>query len=186
MITGGVFMFGFNSKKDKEERELFQKLLEDRLPILYRIAYSYFKDKDSASDAVQDTALTGYKNFEKLRDKDRFNSWITTILVNRCREISRKNNRVILEEYSENIIEFNNRREACGSVSKVEEKLDLFNILHKLDDKYKEVISLKYFGDYTIAEIAKVLDIPEGTVKSRLNFGLRKLKALMEVEKDAV
>jgi RNA polymerase sigma-70 factor, ECF subfamily len=186
MITGGVFMFGFKSRNDKEEKEYFQNLMEPRLPVLYRIAYSYFKDKDSASDAVQDAVLKAYKNFEKLRDKDKFNPWLTTILVNRCREVLRKDKKVIFEEYSENIIDFANAREAYSSSSKLEDKLDLLNVLHKLDDKYREVISLKYFGDYTISEIAKVLDIPEGTVKSRLNFGIRKLKTLMEVKNDAM
>lgn len=179
-------MFGFKNRNSKEEKEHFQELIEPRLPVLYRIAYSYFKDKDSTSDAVQDAVLTAYKNFENLRDKDKFNSWLTTILVNRCRDILRKNKKVAFEEYNENVIDLTNAREVHSSSSKLEDKLDLLNVLHKLDDKYREVISLKYFGDYTIAEIAKVLDIPEGTVKSRLNFGIRKLKTLMEVKNDAM
>lgn len=156
------------------------------ITVLYRIAYSYFKDKDSVCDVVQDTAMIAYKNFEKLRDKGKFNSWITAILVNRCREILRKNKRVILEEYNENIIHFVNKDNGSNPWKRIDDKLDLLNVLSKLDDKYREVISLKYLGDYTISEIAAVLEIPEGTVKSRLNFGIKKLKAMMEVESDAV
>lgn len=179
-------MFGFNYRKSEAEKEHFEKLLEPRLPVLYKISYSYFIDKDSACDAVQDTVLIAYKNFAKLRDKDKFNPWITTILVNRCREVIRKNKKVIFEEYSENIIDFHRGRQTVNGSSKLEEKLDLLDILHKLDDKYKDVIRLKYFGNYTISEIAIILSIPEGTVKSRINFAIRKLKALMEVENDVL
>ncbi|WP_291640117.1 sigma factor-like helix-turn-helix DNA-binding protein [Clostridium sp.] len=45
---------------------------------------------------------------------------------------------------------------------------------------------LKYFGDYKLEEVSTILDIPVGTVKSRLNFGIKKLKALMEVNKNAL
>lgn len=186
IAAGGVFMFSFNNKKSEAERERFQKLLETRLPVLYKIAYSYFKDKDSAYDAVQDTALIGYKNFAKIKDNGKFNSWITTILVNRCREVMRKNKKVIFEEYSENIMDFDNGRTVFNFSYALEEKLDLLNMLDKLGDKYRDVISLKYFGDYTISEIAAILDIPEGTVKSRINFGIKKLKTLMEVNNNAV
>ena len=58
-------MFGIGEKRDKDK---FQQLLQQRLTVLYRIAYSYFKDTDTASDAVQDTALIAYSSFNKLKD----------------------------------------------------------------------------------------------------------------------
>jgi RNA polymerase sigma-70 factor, ECF subfamily len=179
-------MFNFISKLKRGNNEAFLKQLEGRLNVLYRIAYSYFKDSDKASDAVQDVILIAYKKFDNLREKEKFNSWITTILVNRCRDILRREKRIEYEELQDEVIDISKYQFIQGrgkdEYSRVEEKLDMINLLQKLDYKYSEVIRLKYLGDYTIEEISKILDIPQGTVKSRLNFGIKKLKVLMEVK----
>jgi RNA polymerase sigma-70 factor (ECF subfamily) len=175
-------MFGFVKAK-KGERALFDVLIQQRIEVLYRIAYSYFRDKDKASDAVQDTILIAYKGFDKLKDKDKFNSWITTILVNRCRDILRRNKKINLQEYDEKILDINTiKANVKSEYSKLEDKLFVIQLLDSIDKKYREVISLKYLGDYTIEEISVILDIPQGTVKSRLNTGIKKLRTLMEVK----
>ena len=58
----------------KEKQELFIRLLDERVQVLYKIAYSYFINKDSASDAVQDSVLITYKNIAKLKDNEKFNA----------------------------------------------------------------------------------------------------------------
>ena len=63
-----------------------------------------------------------------------------------------------------------------------DEKLDLLCAIDKLDERYKEVIILKYFDDLTISEISKVLDKPEGTIKTYLNKGLNALRLYIERE----
>jgi RNA polymerase sigma-70 factor (ECF subfamily) len=179
-------MFEF-LKLNKLEKNEFDLLIQQRMETLYRIAYSYFRDKDKACDAVQDTILIAYKSYSKLRDKGKFNSWIATILINRCREISRKNKRSNIQEYDEKILDINTFKANIKSeYSKVEDKILVLQFLEALDKKYREVISLKYLGDYTIEEISVVLDIPQGTVKSRLNTGIKKLRTLMEVKDDVM
>lgn len=183
-------MFNFISKLKRGDKEAFLKLLEGRLNVLYRIAYSYFKNSDKASDAVQDAILLAYKNIGSLKDTEKFNSWITTILVNRCRDILRRENRIEYEELQDEVIDISKyqfiQSRPKDEYSRVEERLDMINLLQKLDYKYSEVIRLKYLGDYTIEEISKILDIPQGTVKSRLNFGIKKLKDMMEVNDNAM
>lgn len=162
----------------------FIKLLESRLNSLYRIAYSYLKDGDSASDAVQDSVLIAYKSIKSLKDNSKFDSWITSILVNRCRDILRKNKKIKFEEYCDETISSPSR--LSDQYSKVETNIDVLNALQELDEKHRDVITLKYLGDYSIAEISSALNIPEGTVKSRLNTGLKKLKSIMEVSDDGM
>ena len=175
-------MFGFIKGK-KGEVPIFDVLIQERMEVLYSIAYSYFRDKDKASDAVQDTILIAYKGFDKLKDKDKFNSWITTILVNRCRDILRRNKKINFQEYDEKILDINTvKANAKSDYSKLEDKLYVIQLLDSIDKKYREVISLKYLGDYTIEEISVILDIPQGTVKSRLNTGIKNLRTLMEVK----
>lgn len=172
----------------KMEEAEFLELLEGRLKILYKIAYSYFKNEESASDAVQDAIVTAYKNIYKLKDKDKFNSWITTILVNKCRETLRRNKIIVFQQYDTKVIDAKILNEAkdVSDYEKIENKMYLINLLNKIDEKYRDVIRLKYFGDYKLEEISTILDIPLGTVKSRLNFAIKKLKKLTEVNNDAL
>jgi len=166
-------------KAKKGNRETFLQLLDTRLGILYKIAYTYFKNKDEASDAVQDSILIAYKNLGNLKENTKFNSWITTILVNRCRDILRRRNKIRFEEYTDNV--FNLEHCTPDDYSRVDTNIDILNSLQEIDEKYRDVITLKYLGDYSINEISAILDIPEGTVKSRLNTGLKKLRSIMEV-----
>ncbi|MGV8980705.1 RNA polymerase sigma factor [Clostridium sp.] len=172
----------------KLEESEFIELLDGRLRILYKIAYSYFNDENNASDAVQDAVVIAYKNIYKLKNKEKFNSWITTILVNRCREVLRRNKIMIFEEYDAKVIDIRviNEGRNSSDYEKVENKIYLINLLNKIDEKYRDVIRLKYFGDYTLDQVSTILDIPLGTVKSRLNFGIKKLKGFMEVNNNAL
>ncbi|MFT5875088.1 MAG: RNA polymerase sigma-70 factor (ECF subfamily) [Clostridium sp.] len=172
----------------KMEEAEFLQLLDGRLNVLYKIAYSYFKDENNATDAVQDAVVTAYKNIYKIKDKEKFNSWITTILVNRCREILRRNKIINFQPYDAKVIDIRllNEGKYATDYEKVENKIYLINLLNKIDEKYRDVIRLKYFGDYTLVEISTILDIPLGTVKSRLNFAIKKLKELSEVNNNAL
>jgi len=137
---------------------------------------------------VQDSILRSYKHIENLKEKEKFNSWITTILVNRCREVLRQNKKVSFFELKEEILDHNKVTNVYydNDYIKVENKIDVLNMLQNIDEKYREVITLKYLGDYTLEEISNILDIPQGTVKSRLNFGIKKLRTLMEVKENVL
>jgi RNA polymerase sigma-70 factor, ECF subfamily len=174
----------FVSRAKKGDRDAFLSLVEGRLSVLYKIAFSYFKNKDDASDAVQDSTLIAYKNIKRLKNNSSFNSWITTILVNRCKEILRKSRKLSFQEYSEDTL--NQNHQYKDEYLYVDTGIDVLSYLQKLDDKYREVITLKYFGDHSIKEIAEILEIPSGTVKSRINYGLNKLKLFMEVKTDGM
>jgi RNA polymerase sigma-70 factor (ECF subfamily) len=166
-----------------KNRDAFLKLIEDRSPVLYKIAYSYFKNSDEASDAVQDTVLAAYEKIRDLKDMSKFNSWITTILVNRCRYILRRRNKYRMEEYSEDTLPSVTGSDEFGSV---DANIDILNYLMQINEIYRDVIRLKYLGGYKINEISDVLNIPEGTVKSRLNSGIKILRNIMEVRNDGM
>lgn len=185
-VGRGMFERIFNLS-NMEETE-FLELLNGRLNVLYKIAYSFFKDESNASDAVQDAVVMAYKNIYKLKEKDKFNSWITTILVNKCRDILRRGKIITFEKYDEGVIDIRAFNEGVyeSDYEKVENKIYVINLLNKIDEKYRDVIRLKYFGDYKLEEVSTILGIPVGTVKSRLNFGIKKLKELMEVNKNAL
>ena len=149
----------------KGDVQAFSSLIDSIKDNLYRTAYAYVKCKEDALDIVGDTIYKAFISIDKLRNPKLFKTWITRILINNAITFNKKRGRVIyLEE------------EALGNMEAMkedsDEKLDLLCAIDKLDERYKEVIILKYFDDLTINEISKVLDKPEGTIKTYLNEGM--------------
>ncbi|MDU4789962.1 sigma-70 family RNA polymerase sigma factor [Clostridium paraputrificum] len=153
----------------KGDVQAFSSLIDSIKDNLYRTAYAYVKCKEDALDIVGDTIYKAFISIDKLRNPKLFKTWITRILINNAITFNKKRGRVIyLEE------------EALGNMEAMkedsDEKLYLLCAIDKLDERYKEVIILKYFDDLTINEISKVLDKPEGTIKTYLNKGLNALR----------
>ncbi|NLX61984.1 MAG: RNA polymerase sigma factor [Tissierellia bacterium] len=118
-------------------------------------------------DVFQDTLIKVYENIYTLRNPNYFESWYISILINECRKKLRDKKKEVLRE----------------SIDYDEYYMDdyhFFQELNLLDDIYKEVIVLKYIAGYRQEEIASILHIPIGTVKSRIYRGLRELRKLMK------
>lgn len=127
------------------------------------------KNKDDALDAIQDMIVILYKNISKLKKDGSFYSWSKTILVNSGKNTLRKNKNLIsLEEIKEQVIE--------EVYDNSEDRILLEKYPSKLGDKHQEIIRLRYFLDYDYKVISQILKIPLGTVKSRLNIGMKNLK----------
>ena len=111
--------------------------------------------------------ISAYENIKSLRKLDSFETWFISILLNECRKMLRDRKRVIPEEKIE--IHGNYR-----------DQYNFFEEINRIDEIYKEVVILKYVSGYSQEEIAKILDIPIGTVKSRIYRGLRDLRKLLK------
>lgn len=134
---------------------------------LYKIAWSYLYNHADIEDVFQDTLIKVYENIYTLRNPNYFESWYISILINECRKKLRDKKKEVLRE----------------SIDYDEYYMDdyhFFQELNLLDDIYKEVIVLKYIAGYRQEEIASILHIPIGTVKSRIYRGLRELRKLMK------
>ena len=151
------------------DEEAFTHLINSKKEQLYRTAFAYVKNKEDALDIIQDTVYKAYISIDKLKEPKYFNTWLTKILINNAMTFMKKNNKIVyLEENELNNI-------SCLEHNS-DEKLDLLYAVDELEEKIRKVIILKYLNDLTISEVAKVLEIPEGTVKTYLNKGLSKLK----------
>jgi RNA polymerase sigma-70 factor (ECF subfamily) len=110
-----------------------------------------------------------YDNIKKLTKNEAFYSWSKTILVNICKAKLKKNKRLMsLEEIKEDI--------AVETINNPEDKIFLDGYISRLSIKHQEVIKLRYYLDYDYESISQILKIPLGTVKSRLNAGISKLR----------
>lgn len=136
---------------------------------LYRLAYSYVKNKEDALDIVQDSIHKALKTVHTLEDTEKLKSWFIRIVINTSLDILRKNKREVLVD--EDILEF-----VSPKMIDQYENIDLIRLLEKLTPEYRIIIILKYFEDLTLREIAEILKENENTVKTRLYKGLKMLK----------
>lgn len=139
---------------------------------LFAMALIYLKQYEDAEDALQETAYAAYKNYGRLRDPGRFDAWIASILFRQCHKQYRKRrNQDRLEKAL---------REAAFAAPYSAQERELMEVVHTLPENLCRTVLLKYFGGYKISEIAQILKIPEGTVKSRLHKAVEILKERMK------
>lgn len=158
-------------------------LLQPHIEPLYRLAWRWTQNRDDAEDLVHDvlTRLLGRK--EELYRVERLRPWLIKVLYRRYIDLYRRRSRSpvdseghwsadleALERYSG---EF---PDTTGAVKQLELRHMLARGLEKLDDDQRDVLILHDIEGYTAIEIADVLDINIGTVKSRLHRGRQKLK----------
>ena len=161
------------------DEQAFAELIEQyKLPI-YKTAKSILKDEDDVCDAIQDTALSIYKNIPNLKNEEYFKTWVIRITINKCYDILKKhklNNEKMLKaqkDVAELQTNFDNN---------VILQTDLQTTLELLEEDLKIVTVLYYYNDLSISEISDILNIPKGTVKSRVFRAREKLYEILSKE----
>ena len=137
---------------------------------LYRIAYLYLKNEASALEAVDEAVFLAYKNLKKLRHPEYFKTWITRILINVCKKELRR------------IKKHDAYPESTELSYEDYDALPLKEAIAKLPEELKIIIHLRYLNEYTLAETAKLLKLPQGTVATRQRKALALLRLELEVE----
>lgn len=155
------------------DKEALIDLIMRQKDSYYRLAMLYLSNEADALDAVQDMTLSVYHNIKALKKKEAFYSWSKTILVNICKKTLKRNRKVIaLDDWD---LAENDR-----AIENVEHVYDIEKAIMKLSLKHREIIRMRYDLELSYEEIAIILKIPLGTVKSRINKGLERLKIELE------
>jgi len=166
-------------------------LIERYKSSLYKFCYHLVLNNHDADDLFQDTWVKAIKLFYSYEDSNQFKAWLFKITLNTYRDRYRKAKRwlnriktVFVTEEHENEI-----AEVEGTDRTVEEQIvdkelkdSLKDAVNKLNDTLRIPIMLFYFKELSYENIADILEIPVGTVKSRLNAGKAKLREIMEVK----
>lgn len=127
-------------------------------------------EKEDIEDAIQNTIIKSYEGIIYLRKNEFFKTWLIRILINECKRIIKNNKRIIpIEEVNYNV-----------GVSDNYNNLELTNAVNLLEKDLKVVTTLFYFEDIPQKEIAKLLNIPEGTVRSRLSRARKRLYEILK------
>lgn len=157
------------------DKNAFSSLVEEMKYKLYKTGMSILKNDDDTCDAIQETLLKAYGSIETLNNTEFFSTWITRILINKCYDILRKNSKVVHIDEQLNI-----KEESYYDVYSNESTLEY--VLNKIDKDLKMVTVLYYYDDLPVNEISKILNIPEGTVKSRLSRARSKIYDILNEE----
>jgi RNA polymerase sigma-70 factor (TIGR02954 family) len=159
----------------KGDAEAFYRLILCYKDKLYNIAYCYLKSEQDALESIQEVTYRSYLKINKLKDPKYFSTWITKILINYCIDEQKRKMKIVnIEEHP--IANNNNNNDV--------DKLTLEDAIEKLEPRYKEVIILKYIQDMTIIEISKIMECPEGTIKTWLSRALKQLRDLLNIGGD--
>lgn len=139
------------------------------------IAYSYVKNEHDALDIIGEATYKGLNTLRTLREPDYFDTWMTRIVINTAIDFIRKHSRVALCEDTAPEVMAVPEKELTP-----EDSMDLYQALDALSEKDRACVMLRYFEDQSFIQIAKILQEPEATVKSRLYRALRKMRGFLE------
>lgn len=154
------------------DKDNFIKLVQDNKVSLYRLSKSILKNEADVEDAISETILKAYKNLGSLKSSSSFKPWVMKILVNECYLTAKRNKRIDL---TDDLSKYEGTYEN-------DEDSSLMCYVNKLEDDFKAVVILFYYEDLSIKNISRVLNISEGTVKSRLFRAKARLKAMMRID----
>lgn len=153
----------------KGNKAAFEKLIAPHLPKLYNLAYHLVQHRDDAADAVQDTVIKAYRSINGFREEAELGTWLSRILRNTILdEVKRAVRRheeatEVLPERAEHITEPKMEQRELRDL--------MLGFIHELSDKLREPVILYDLEGFSYEEIAEILDINLGTVKSRLSRG---------------
>ena len=156
-------------------REFEERLAECGL-LAFRVARGVLRNTADAEDVAQEALLRAYKSFERLRDRDRFRGWLVRIsfrlALDRLRSAKRREKRDTLWAKPDHLPPVTTAEEIAAS-NQFQAHLD--RALEELPEKLRLVLFLSAMDGYTIEEIASMLGVPLGTVKSRIFIARKKL-----------
>ncbi len=162
----------------------FEAIVDRYMHPLFNFAYRYLGDYDEASDIVQETFVRLYRNLHRLNLEEPLRPWLYRTARNLClnRMPQRMRHQSIDEEDAPDLPDV-----AAGP----EERLDLKELqasvqaaVEQLPPLYRDVVSLYYFAELSVQEVAEVLGLPEATVKTRLFRARQQLRRALEEESE--
>ncbi|MCY3555212.1 MAG: sigma-70 family RNA polymerase sigma factor [Gemmatimonadetes bacterium] len=166
----------------------FEPLVRRYQNAAFAVAMGFLRDRTDAEDAVQDAFVAAYCKLSQLKDPAIFGSWLHRIVVNRCKEWSRRKKASRLVRVDPNTEHIRDEYPvAARNHQDYIESLELWDEVERLPEHYRQVVNLYYYTGFSLKEIADFLDIPESTARGRLYQSRIRLKnALSPQEKETI
>lgn len=149
--------------------QAFVEAVHQHQALLFRVSYTVLHNPEDCADALQDALEKAWRKKDSVRSPEAFRSWMVRIVVNCSRDILRRR-KADLAPLDENL-----------PVPEVQD-YQLADTLSRLDEGLRLPLMLHYMENLSIAEIAQVMHLPQGTIKNRLHRGRQKLAQLYREE----
>ena len=163
----------------QDDRTAYEILFRQYKNLVFRTAYLMLGDTHEAEEALQEVFLQVYKAINSYQpEKGAFSTWLYRITANYCKNQLRKR-KYLLSSLS--WVRETLWNQSSGSDHQWDHKEPVQKALKNLSEKVREVIVLRYYAEMSYVEIAEALDIPVGTVKSRLDMGLKMMRKELEM-----
>jgi RNA polymerase sigma-70 factor (ECF subfamily) len=156
------------------DRRAFHELVERYQTLLWRIAWHRLRCAEDAADAVQDTLLRAHEAAARCRADDSVGAWLVAILTNVCRDRYRLNRARPSEPTPNEVL--SDIPEPRNEISELVDRLDVLDALDDLSPEQRTVLLLVDVAGYRVTEVAAMLGVPVGTVKSRGGRGRLRLQ----------
>jgi len=151
----------------------FEARLADSSGLAFRVAYSVLRQKQDAEDVAQEAFARAHRRFGALRDRDRFRAWLVRMTWRLALDHRRGDRRRAARE---DVAAREDARMAPGGPDMLatERSARLWAAIDRLPEKLRVVVVLGAIEEHGVKDVSRLLDVPEGTVKSRL-FDARKM-----------
>lgn len=153
----------------------FEELYERYATDVLRVCYFYLGDRQKAEDVCQDVFVRLMTTSPQLQE-GREKAWLLKVALNRCRDLWRGAwlKRVVLGSPAFELVP------APDEIDSLADRQEIMQAINQLPIAFKEVILLHYYQGYGISEIAEMMELPEGTISSRLSRGRKKLESILK------
>lgn len=166
-----------------DSTEALEKIMDEYGDDVKRFVYTYVKNQADTDDITQETFITVYKKLHTFQHKSSLRTWIFSIAVNKSKDYLRSfhtRHDNLFQKIKSYITESSDNETPEKQVLTQSESSELMDYIMKLPIKYREVLILYYFNDFTIKEIAHSLNQKESSIKTRLNRSRSKLAQVIE------
>jgi len=161
---------------DEDLAREFEARLVESSTLAFRVAFSVLRQREDAEDVAQEAFAKAYRSFRQLRDRDRFRAWLVRMTWRMALDRHRANRRRLARDGAEAGLQTRLARESGDVVLENERAEQLWQAIDTLPEKLRLVIVLAGIQGHDIREVATLLDVPDGTVKSRLFLARKQLR----------
>ncbi len=164
---------------DRELEREFELRLADSSRLAFRVAFSVLRQREDAEDVAQEAFAKAYRSFNQLRDRTRFRAWLVRMTWRMALDRQRANRRRSGREVPGAVpveAALQGRLDTTDVIEARERSEHLWNAIEALPEKLRLVVVLAGIEGHDMHEVSALLDVPEGTVKSRLFLARKQLK----------
>lgn len=158
-------------RSKKGDISAFMELLREKESLIYKISFTYTKNKYDAEDCISEAAIRAFDKIKQLRNPEKFYSWYFSVLINICRRNIKQKIKASSEE------ELNLIRDEF-SYHSVDDRVIIEELLSNLEKDDRDILVLRYLKDYSIKEIANIMNMPLSTIKTKMYRSLNVLKCI--------